>query len=805
MRQYVPHMAANLNSASRPRRPMHFAPARSRPAPPPSRLSLHRLVLAALPAVLMAEAAPADEGSPAAARGGGLLEEIVVTAQKREQNLQDIGIAVTALSGERLEALGVAQPIDIHAQVPNFNIKNEVGKSTPTLTLRGIGVGAFSHNSASPVGVYLDEVFLPSTAQMSFAVYDVERVEVLRGPQGTLFGRNTTAGAVSFLSRKPTELFEASLKAGLGNSESASLDGYISGPLAPGVAGRLAATYRRQGKGFFFNRLSGEHIGGVERLGIKASVQWDIAAPASFWAQAWMGRERSENDPWVAIGTADRNLPTANPHFPGGQLFATDCAPLDVTPTRYFRENCVTRNGYRDPDGDMFAGEWSRNSVLDADAFGGVARLDVEWRNSTLTSVTGFNSMDKATEEDFDGSPFALGDNRYGTDIRVFSQELRIASNAPLAGRTDFVAGVFYYRDDQSENDLYGYADRANHDVKLAYDQGTTSLGVFAHTETWLSDAWRLTAGARHTDDAIGFSAETSIENVQPGGPQPVFGPFTFITLFGEYGTLANPRAISAINDTLDTREFTYKVGLDYRPGDNRLLYGSYSRGYKSGGFVGFWTTSSEEYGPFDAETVDAVEAGFKSTLAGGAMTLNAALFNYRYEDAHIFGFTPGGAFTILNAGEGDFSGGEIELQWRAAEALEIIAGAGYINAELVISGAEPVLPGNSPEFTFNGMLRYRANLPKRLRLTAQTDFSWQGEVFFDATQRAAVSQDAYWLVNARLALANASDSWELAAWVRNLADKEYFGQIFRSKTAAALSATAGNPRTFGIEATLRF
>lgn len=784
---------------------MHFAPVQSRPAPPHSRLALHRLVLAALPAVLMAEAAPADEGSPAAARGSGVLEEIVVTAQKREQNLQDIGIAVTALSGERLEALGVAQPIDIHAQVPNFHIKNEVGKSTPTLTLRGISIGAFSHNSASPVGVYLDEVFLPSTAQMSFAVYDVERVEVLRGPQGTLFGRNTTAGAVSFLSRKPTELFEASLKAGLGNSESAWLDGYLSGPLTPAVAGRLAVTYRRQGKGFFFNRLSGEHIGGVNRLGIKASLEWNVGASATLWAQAWMGRERSENDPWVAIGTADPNLPTENPNFPGGQLFATDCAPLDVTPARYFRENCVTRNGYRDPDGDMFAGEWSQSSILDADAFGGVARLDFDYGNSTLTSVTGFNGMDKDSEEDFDGSPFALGDNRYLSDIRVFSQELRIASNAPLADRTDFVAGAFFYRDEQSENALYGYGDRVNHDVRLTYDQQITSLGVFSHTETRLSDNWRLTAGVRHTDDSINFSAETTIENVRPGGAQPVFGPYTFITLFGEYGSLANPRAISAVDDTLDTRELTWKLGLEYRPSDDWLLYGSSSRGYKSGGFVGFWTTSSDEYGPFDAETVEAIEAGFKSTLAGGAMTLNTALFNYRYEDAQIFGFTPGGGFTILNAGEGDFFGGEIELQWRASEALEIIAGAGYIDAELVISGAEPVLPGNSPEFTFNGMIRYRANVSSRLRLTAQTDFSWQGEVFFDATQRAAVSHNAYWLVNARLALANASDSWELAAWVRNLADKEYFGQIFRSSTAAALSATAGNPRTFGVETTFRF
>ena len=732
------------------------------------------------------------------------IEEVVVTAQKREQSLGEVSVAITVFTGDQLESLGFLQPIDVQAQVPNFHIKNEIGKATPTLTIRGVGIGAFSHNAVSPVGMYVDELFLPSTAQMSFILFDLERVEVLKGPQGTHFGRNTTAGAVSFVSRKPTEEFEAAAKFGVGSFSSTRLEAHASGPISENLSARLAATHVGQGQGFYYNRLSGEHIGETGIAAMRGSVLWDVSDTATLWLQAHFGREDSDNYPWVAIGTADPDQPVSNPHFPGGRIFTTDCAPLATTPTRFFRDNCVTRNGYRDPDQDMFDGDWSLPSALEIDASGALARLDIELGATMLTSVTGFNSLDKTAEEDFDGSPFALGDNTYGTEVRVFSQEVRLASNAATGGRLEWMAGAVYYREEQEQRDRYGYADRANHDIGVHYTQQTRSLGIFGHTEVRLADAWSLIAGARYTRDSIAFAGETTIENIEPGGPQPVFGPFTFASLFGEYGTLTNPDAISAIDDTLDSAEVTYEAGLDYWPREDLLLYASFSRGYKSGGFVGFWTTSSMEWGPFGAEFVDAVEVGFKGRLADGAASLNGAVFGYDYEDAQIFGLTPTGAFTILNAGEGDFLGGELELQWAASQSLDIIAGLGYIDAELVIGDGAPVRPGNTPELSFNGIVRYETHAANNLRLVLQTDFSRQDEVYFDATERLAVGQPAYWLVNARASLSNQQGAWEVAAWVRNLADERYFGQIFRSATAAALSAIAGNPRTYGIEVTLR-
>ena len=771
-----------LLNAGRPRR---FARKRNG-----GRIALGALCLSALPT--LADTSP-------------LIEEVLVTAQKREQSLQDVSIAVTAFTGDQLAALGVTQPIDVQAHVPNFHMKNEIGKATPTLTLRGVGIGAFSHNAVSPVGVYVDELFLASTSQMSFTIYDVERVEVLKGPQGTLFGRNTTAGAVHFVSRKPTDEFEASVRLGTGNYQSAQLEAYASGPLAPNLAGRVAVSHVRQDKGFFADQHSGEHIGDTDVWGIKGALLWDASDAATLWVQAHVGRERSENYPWVAIGTADANLPVSSPHLPGGQVFSTDCAPLATTPTRFFQENCVTRNGYRDPDLDSFKGHWSLVPALDVDAFGVVARLDIDWGTATLTAVTGFNDLEKVAEEDFDGSPFALADSRYGSDISAFSQEVRIASNDPAGGWLDWMAGAVYYSEEQDQNDLYGYVDRVNHDVGVYYSQDTTSFGAFVHAEARLAERWSLIAGARYTNDAIDFVGETTLENIQPGGPQPVFGPFTFATLFGEYGTLMNPDAISYADDGLRTDELTYKVGIDFRPSDDWLLYASTSRGYKSGGFVGFWTTSSEEWGPFGAEFVDAVEAGFKASLVDGTLRLNGALFSYDYRDAQIFGLTPTSAFTILNSGEGDFVGGELELQWMLGGGFDVVAGLGYIDAELVIGGEEPVRPGNTPELTFNGILRHQMALPNGLALSLQADFSYQDDVFFDATERLSVGQEAYWLVNARLTLSNSRDTWELSAWARNLANEAYFSQIFRSGTAAALSAVAGSPRTYGVEATFRF
>ena len=741
----------------------------------------------------------------------GAIEELVVTAQKREQNIQDVSISVSAFSGDRVELLGFEQPIDIATQIPNFHVKNEVGKATPTFTIRGVGLGAFSHNSVSPVAVYVDEVFMPSTTQLSFSLFDLERVEVLKGPQGDLFGRNTTAGSVSFVSRKPAQEFEGRANIGLGSYETVVVDAAIGGGISDTVSVRLAGKWDYQAKGFFDNALSGKDIGKTNTFSSRAAVRWEPTQDFELNFNVHAGRDRSENHPWVAIGTSDPALPAADPAFPGGQRFSTDCASTLTTPIAFFQQNCVTKNGYRDTDTDPFKGEWGLNSLLETDVIGFVNRMDWAIGAVTLTSVTGYENMEKITQEDFDGSPFALGDNSYGTDLEVFTQELRVSSNEPAFGLMDYVAGVVYYQDQQEQEDLFGYLDRTNHDVLLNYDQETTSWAAFIHTETGITDQFKLIAGIRYTDDETDFRGATSIVNTDDDGhgPRPIFvGPGLAFDFAGLYpGNL-----VAFVDDAVSAQEATGKVGLDWTPNDDWLVYVNFSRGYKAGGFVGFWATLDEEYGPYKPEFVNALEGGFKASLSDNSLQVSAAVFTYDYKDVQLFGFTPNFAFTILNAGTGDMTGMEVDVTWRPVAGLDLRAAYGYLDAEIdvldQVSGVTSrITAPNAPENSFSGFARYETPLPNGMIGSVQTDFSWTDDTFFDVVNRLAVSQGAYWLANARVGIETqrAGGNWSASFWVKNLADKEYFGQVFQSGTANAVSATAGNPRTWGFELGYRF
>ena len=261
----------------------------------------------------------------------------------------------------------------------------------------------------------------------------------------------------------------------------------------------------------------------------------------------------------------------------------------------------MTKNGYRDSNLNSFGGEWSQNSRLNSDAFGFVNRINWDLGLVTFTTVTGYENMDKITEEDFDGTPFALGDSSYETNLEVFTQEVRFTSNEPFLDRVNYLAGLVYYMDQQEENDLFGYVDRVNHDVLLRYSQETTSWAVFIHTETRILDQLKFIAGFRYTEDDIDFRGSTSIVNEDPDGfgPQPIF---VEPGLAFNFANLHPGNLVSIIDDSISTNEVTGKIGLNWTPSDDLLLYVNFSRGYKAGGYVGFWTTLDVEFGPYNSE-----------------------------------------------------------------------------------------------------------------------------------------------------------------------------------------------------------
>lgn len=717
---------------------------------------------------------PLALGIAANGANAAVLEEIVVTAQKRAQSLNEVGIAVTAFSGDDISKLGIEQPSDLAAQTPNLTVKNASGAAAPVFTIRGVGLNSFVSNVNPSVAVYVDEVYQVNTSMMSFGLFDVDRVEVLKGPQGTLFGRNTTGGAVSFVTKKPTEETEAYVRAGIGDYELFELEGAASGALSDTLTGRVSFISTQQGEGFFKNRVTGHDHGEVDRIGWRAQLLWNPNDGFSALLNLHGGRDKS--DQWMLVHRGTRG--------PGG---VGPCATGAG-------EECFNAQGYRDIDGDLYEGDYNLEPEIDNEGSGATLTLNWDFGSMTLTSVTNVESFEYFREEEFDASPNLLVETNYDGELEQFSQELRVTSN-DWDGKT-LIAGLFYSDDSLDEVDFYNVINNPLFQTiyDVAYEQDTETLGAFIHTEWDISDQLKLTVGARITDEEVTYD----------GGTVDRFPATSGLGQFGLTG--------SDIDTAISETEPSGKIGLDWTPNDDWLLYVSYSRGVKSGGFNGSFAVSNAEVVPFDKEILDAYEAGFKATLAKGSLQLNGAFYYYDYQDLQVFDtdlitFN----FILTNAGEAEVTGFELEAHWLPTDALDIRLGVGYSDTEIteysdtLATSAEGNVLANTPEWTVNGVISYHWVLGDNLRLDAAVDFNWQDDLFFTIANDPRIAEDSYMVTNASLALTPQSDKWEVRAWVKNLAEEEYFTEQFLGGPGGLASGTPGAPRTFGLELTYRW
>ena len=339
---------------------------------------LSTAVLAALqlPAVAIAQTAPPQ------------LEEVLVTAQKRAQRFSDVGISGTAYSGESLAEAGVAQLTDLALLTPNVQIKDVMGNSIPNVTIRGIGLNDYAANNNPAAGIYVDEVYLVSPAMLSFGMFDLERVEVLKGPQGTLFGRNTTAGTVNFVSKKPSDVLDGYLTLDYGNYDRLQAEGAIGGPISDTLSGRIAVQTIQQGEGFQTNRLNGQKIGEIDRSSARGQLEWKPSDDVSVLLSVYGGIDKS--DVWL--------IKIDNP-------FATE----------------------DDGDTNPYRSGASNDPHMDLETTG--VNLTVNWSLSdalTLTSVTGYQDFSRLHVEDRDGTSLIMLDGTFDNQIDQFSQELRL-------------------------------------------------------------------------------------------------------------------------------------------------------------------------------------------------------------------------------------------------------------------------------------------------------------------------------------------------------------------------------------------
>jgi len=724
------------------------------------------------------------------------IEEIVVTAQKRAQSAQDVSIAINAFDAKTLKQLGVQTANDLGAYTPNLNVKNSTGNGNPIFTVRGLGVSTFASNSNPSVGMYIDEVYLMSNNMMGFSTFDIERVEVLKGPQGTLFGRNTTGGAVSFVTKKPNpEETEGELNITLGNYETTNVDGAINLPLSDTLAARFAFTSQKQDKGFIHNRLTGEDISGIDRQYARMSLLWEPTDSLTVNANLHAGRDTSTSGPWQAMGKRDPNDPT---------LVCDDYTQQNAAGAF---ANCVDVSGYRDPDGDdPFEGEFSGAVPNEVKSSGGV--LNISWDINdqlNLTSVTGVENLTRNVTEDFDGGPNRVADNTYDNEMSSFQQELRLAASND---RVDWMVGAFYSTDDNDTTDHFGYADRFLTDLLVAFDQSTDTMALFANTQWHLSDKIDVIAGVRWTKEETTWDGSTRAVNVvSPTGFANILGDTTnaegdIVEIYGHGEAVRD--------ETINATEATYKLGIDYHFNEDVLLYANVSRGFKSGGFDGVWALDADGTLPFDSEEVIAIEAGAKSTLLDGLMQLNAAVFSYDYTDMQVFGTDLQGRFRVSNAGDADVRGLELDVWYRPIEGLDIKTTFGYNDNEFVEYRSATadykgnILP-NASKTSFSALVRYEFPVANGFRLAPMVDATYKSKAYYTAENTKLESQDGYTLVNARLSLLPDDDKWEVALWAKNLEDRVYYTEAFDSGSAGLIGRLVGAPRTYGLSFNYQF
>lgn len=705
-------------------------------------------------------------------------EEIIVTAQKREQNLQDVSVAVTAFSGDMVRDMNFINSVDIAAQTPGLNIGTPVGEgNNPSITLRGVGLNDFNDNNEGPIAVYRDGVYQSAMPGLTFQLFDLERVEVLRGPQGTLYGRNATGGLIHFISAKPTVDLEGYADVTLAQYNQVKTEGAISGPVTDGIQARLSLATNNH-DGYVDNRI-GADSNEANSYAARFQINFDISNNLSALVN-------------VHAGESDTNAPQYQ-HQATGDVTGTD-------PT-------VDFYGYRDNDGDNFSGAYNREGVLNIETSG--ASVTAKWLGESmeLVSITAIEQVEKLHQEDTDMGPVTGIVPQFASDIDQFSQELRLSGTAD---KLQWLVGYYYF-----DNEVVGALDLTanfpgpvvdvltgspagafgpssvrffSYDVD--YTQDTQSSSVFSQLEYQLLDAFTLNIGLRYTEEERSMNYQNRADSspadvvnsclIMPGDPcgfglGPAFpGTNTFLD-FSD----ANP-LVGDLN-TINTDNVSGKIGLDYKPNDDMLVFVNFANGFKSGGFNGGFLDFTDGVQlsdvPFDEEILNSYELGVKTRfeLPGGVIRFNATAFYYDYNDYQALTFANVSQF--ISNSDAEVTGLDLELAWLFGDKLEVSLGASLLDTEVdsvVTRGTPPTVTSGTkmvlaPDYSLNGIVRYRATDA----LLVQVDFSHQGEHFFDITNSDLSKENAYTVLNASVGY-DLTDQWRISTFVKNLTNEEY-------------------------------
>jgi iron complex outermembrane receptor protein len=709
-----------------------------------------------------------------------MLEEIIVTAQKKSQVIRDVPISISLTTGETLDKMSIRGFEELSASIPNVTIAENATQDS--VTIRGIGSGA-NHGFEQSVGTFVDGVYFGRGRSSRSPFLDIESVEILKGPQGVLFGKNTIAGALNISTREPTYDFEGSIEGEYFEADDSwAVTAIVSGPLSETVAGRLVVK-RAESDGFVDNITTGKNEPEKEESFIRASLAWDASDKLNVAA-------KFESSSYDVVGRS-MQLVEAGPFL--GLYQSVD--PNFEQKLDYKRS--VTHSAFESDYDDTEA----QNATI-------TVRYDLE--NVSFVSVSAYVGYE------YDNSipaNFAAGIDTaakgYDEEFSQFSQELRLESNSD--GNFEYNVGVFYQTEevdhlqDFAFDTTQGRADGFPLPpfvgvTQFDLVQDTDSLAIFGQGTWHFSDAVRATFGLRYTKD------EKDMDFVQR-----------------TTGSLPFPNR--AIEDKREDTSTTPSLNVQWDITDNTMVYASYSEGFKSGGF------DFESAGQFEEETVEAYEFGLKSSLLDGAAELNVAYFNSEFEDLQVSAWN-GQTFITGNAATSITKGVEIDGRWQLTDSLLLTGAVAFTDASYddftnavcntpqqlahgLATGLNPNtcqqdLSGKplqfAPDWAGNVGLEYVSAMESGLEWTVNLDVNFSDNYFTALDLDPVSEQDSFTKVNLRIQLASDEDTWSVALLAKNLTDEKTTNWVndvpfFRGAYFGAIDP----PRSVGIQGKYRF
>jgi len=721
----------------------------------PRNIPFAKTPLAALVAALAMTSVPTyaqEDGARRAGNSSALLEEVMVTARKREEGSQEVPLSVTAYNSEQIDALKVRDLFSLSTGMPNV-VLDDVGttRGTANFSIRGLGINSSIPGIDPTVGVFINGVYLGNNVGVIFDTFDVESIEVLRGPQGILFGRNVTGGAVLINHKKPGDEFEATVKVAADKAEEGGwnkyLMGAIGGPVNDNLGVRMTA-YVNKDEGFLENQFTGNDVGGIKQVMLRPTV-------------VWTPTDEMEMILRYEYVDTDGDGPVSQSHRNGSGVDPQQFVP----------------NGFQIPDRDSFDVAYDEEGFQENEthAITMETNWDVDFGEGTVTNITAWREGEGESRGDIDGQPVWLFHAPSALQVEQFSTELRY--NGVFNQRANVTTGLYYFTNEINYDEnrelggvvLGGAAPFAtfhgggNLDIK--------TLGLFAAVDYDLTEALTLNLGIRYSEE----DKDAAISTLPPSRDVPC--------------SVISGTCVVDFEDDESWNSWSPKVGATFHINDDAKLYAAWTRGFRSGGF-NLRNTSvdpADVAGPFDEEQVDNFEVGFKSSYGRGK--LNAAVFHNRISDMQREINKPGPIGTIQlirNTADAEITGLEVDGAFGITENLLLLASVGYIDAEytdvavdlnedgMIDGGDEALDLPRAPEWTYSLALNLDVEVGEWGYMSTRVSYAYRDETAYTDSNLGFITEQE--IVDAGIDFYSNDGRWTFSLYGKNLLDEVKHG-----------------------------